>query len=44
MCPAVRKSLWTPDWRHRRQEKGNAIVVGDGGVGDKEEDDTPVLM
>jgi hypothetical protein len=35
MCPAVRKSLRTPDWRHRRQEKGKVIVVGggDGGGG-----------
>jgi hypothetical protein len=48
MCPAVRKSLRTPDWRHRRQEKGKAIVVGDGdgggGLGGDEEHDTPVLM
>jgi hypothetical protein len=38
MCPSVRKSLRTPEWRHRRQEKRKAIVVVE------EEDGTPVLM
>jgi hypothetical protein len=51
MCPAVRKSLRTPDWRHKRQEKRKAMVAvvvvvvgGGGGVLVSEEDGTLVLM